>query len=100
MTALYKGSVFMEKQLTLVAIQENKIEDHWIDMPEYNNKKQPEPLITATFKFASEADFQLFNDLLKKHVYKTNKIFDGMQTKTKKQAWFPLKEKASKYVCE
>lgn len=76
----------------------NNWEEHWLEMPEYNNVKQPEPVITAKFKFANEEDFKLFNDLLKKHIYKTNKVFDGKQTKTEKQAWFPLKEKASKYL--
>ena len=66
-------------------------------MPEYNNTKEPGPLITAKFKFKNKGDFELFNSLLKKHVYKCNKVFDGMQKKTEKQAWFPLKEKASKY---
>ena len=72
-------------------------DEHWVDMPEYNNKKESEPLITATFKFRNEDDFELFNQLLKDFVYKTNKVFDGMQRKDKKQAWFPLKEKASNY---
>ena len=74
-----------------------EIEQHWFDMPEYNNEKEKEPLITATFKFKTQEDFDLFNSLLKEHIYKTNKVFDGMQRKDKKQAWFPLKEKASNY---
>lgn len=76
----------------------NNWEEHWLEMPEYNNIKQPDPLITAKFKFATQEDFDLFNELLKKHIYKTNKVFDGKQTKREKQAWFPLKEKASKYL--
>jgi len=76
----------------------NNWKDHYKDLPEYNNVKQEEPLIVAKFKFRSQEDFEEFNDLLKKHVYKTNKVFDGMQRKTEKQAWYPLKEKASKYL--
>ena len=70
----------------------------WRGMPEYNNKKEKEAVVTAKFKFRSQEDFKKFNDLLKKHVYMTNKIFDGVQTKTSKQAWYPLKEKSSKYI--
>ena len=73
---------------------------HWIDMPEYNNVKQKDPAITATFKFETQEDFDEFNSLLKKHVYHTNKVFDGMQRKDKKQAWFPLKEKGTQYLYE
>lgn len=76
----------------------NNWEEHYKELPEYNNKKQEEPFIIAKFKFRNQKDFDEFNKLLKKHVYKTNKVFDGMQRKTEKQAWFPLKEKASKYL--
>lgn len=78
----------------------DEIKKHWFNMPEYNNVKEDEPLITATFKFKTEEDFLLFNELLKEHVYKCNKVFDGKQTKSKKQAWFPLKEKGSSYKYE
>ena len=71
--------------------------DEWQDMPEYNNIKKPGPKITVTFKFRNNKDFEVFNELLKKHVYKTNKVFDGMQRKEEKWAWFPLDEKASNY---
>jgi len=76
---------------------ENPIADDWINMPEYKNVSQPEPEITATFKFRNKTDFETFNELLKKYVYHTNKVFDGEQEITKKQAWYPLKEKSSKY---
>ena len=69
----------------------------WVSMPSYNNKKAKEPLITATFKFISQEDFDFFNTFLKEKLYKEKKIFDGMQTKYKKSTWFPLKEKANKY---
>ena len=73
------------------------ITNEWKNMPEYNNELQKEPEITAEFKFKNNNDFEEFNKLLKKYVYKCNKVFDGMQKKTKKTAWYPLKEKASKY---
>lgn len=75
----------------------NNLNEHWQNMPEYDNVNQPEPVITATFKFRNEEDYNEFNKLIKEYVYKCNKVFDGTQRKDKKQAWFPLKEKASKY---
>ena len=71
--------------------------NYWKEMPEYNNIKEKEPEIIATFKFKTKEDFLKFESLLKEHVYKCKRVFDGMQSKTKKQAWFPLKEKASSY---
>lgn len=76
---------------------ENNWEDEWVGMPSYNNVKQPEPLITATFKFKTEKDFLQFKKIVQKHVYNGAKVFDGMQKKDKKNAWYPHKEKASKY---
>tara|TARA_Y100001938_G_C7960486_1_gene364056 strand:+ start:264 stop:530 length:267 start_codon:yes stop_codon:yes gene_type:complete len=77
--------------------EENNWKNEWIDMPEYNNKKQEPPLITATFKFKTKEDFLKFKDLLQKYVYNGAKVFDGMQKKEAKNAWYPHKEKASKY---
>lgn len=81
-------------------VAHNDWKEHWQDMPEYDNVPQKEPEITALFKFKNYEDFELFNELLKKHVYKTSKVFDGMQRKDKKSAWFPLPERASKYLYE
>lgn len=75
-------------------------ENYYIDMPEYNNINLPPPFITATFKFRSEEDYNIFHENIKKYIYKTNKVFDGMQRENHKQAWFPLNEKASKYECK
>lgn len=75
----------------------NNWQDHWKEMPEYDNKIQEEPFITAVFKFRNQDDFDQFNDLIKKYVYKTDKVFDGMQRKDKKSAWYPLNEKMSNY---
>lgn len=77
--------------------QNKEWQKEWEGMPSYNNKKQKEPFITATFKFRNQEDFDFFNNFLKEHLYKENKIFDGMQRKYKKSTWFPLNEKASKY---
>ncbi len=66
-------------------------------MPEYNNINEPEPLITATFKFRNEKDFLNFKNLVQKYIYNGAKVFDGMQRKERKSAWFPHKEKSSKY---
>jgi hypothetical protein len=71
----------------------------WEGMPEYNNSRQPSPEITATFKFKNKDDYEDFKEKIKKHLYNGEKVFDGMQKKDKKQAWYPLKEKASKYTC-
>ena len=48
-----------QKQLKFF-VTENDWEKEYIDMPEYNNIKQPEPAITATFKFQNETDFLKF----------------------------------------
>jgi hypothetical protein len=87
----------MNKQCKLFKNKKNWEKD-WDGMPEYNNKKEPGPFIIAEFKFKNQKDFDEFHALLKKHIYKTKgKIFDGMQRKNKKNAWYPLKEKASNY---
>jgi len=72
----------------------------WVGMPEYDNKVRQEPAIIATFKFRNEEDFKVFNELIKKHLYNGEKAFDGMQRKDVKSTWFPLFEKASKYLYE
>jgi hypothetical protein len=72
-------------------------EEEWVGMPEYNNVKLPAPLITATFKFATQKDYDEFHSIVKTSLYGGKKVFDGMQRKEAKQAWYPLKEKASKY---
>lgn len=77
--------------------KQNSVDEHWQDMPEYNNINEPPPLITATFKFRNVEDYDKFHALVKEHIYDGVKVFDGMQSKDKKQAWYPLKEKPSKY---
>lgn len=81
----------------LFDVETNDPKKEWVGMPEYNNKVAKEPMITATFKFRNQADFDEFNRLLRCYVYGGAKVFDGMQRKTVKSTWFPLKEKASGY---
>lgn len=78
----------------------NDWKEHYIDMPEYNNVKQDDPFIVATFKFRCQEDFDHFNKVIKEYLYDGEKVFDGMQRKDKKSAWYPLNEKASKYKYE
>lgn len=78
----------------------NDCKEHYNNLPEYNNIKIPEPKIIATFKFRNEKDFKKFEKVVKEHLYKNERVFDGMQTKTKKQTWFPLNEKSNKYRYE
>ncbi len=88
----------MAKQIKMSFIEEeNSWQKEWIGMPEYNNKKQEEPIITATFKFKTEKDYLKFKDLVQKYIYNGNRVFDGMQKVDKKNAWYPHKEKASRY---
>ena len=76
---------------------ENNWEEEWVGMPEYNNVLEPEPFITATFKFRNQEDFDEFNSLIKKHLYEDEKPFDGNQRKTVKSTWYPLKVKPRKF---
>lgn len=78
----------------------NNWKKEYIGMPEYNNCKRIEPFITATFKFRNQEDFDLFNSVIKKHLFEGVKPFDGMQRKDVKSTWFPLTEKGSKYLYE
>ena len=78
--------------------QKEYIQQEWVDMPEYDNVKNPEPEITATFKFRNENDYNEFKSLVQKHVYKGKRVFDGNQQINKKHAWFPRLEKPSNYI--
>lgn len=75
----------------------NVWEEEWKDMPEYNNSEQPKPKIELKFKFRNEKDYEEFKEKVKKHIYGGDKFIDGNQGITKKQSWYPLIEKASKY---
>jgi len=93
------GIMMKNKQSSLFQNDErvNTWKKEWVEMPEYNNVKQPEPKITATFKFRNDNDYEIFKEKVKKCLYNNQKVFDGEQKKDKKQAWFPLREKDRKY---
>lgn len=74
-----------------------KNEQLYFDMPEYNNIDMPKPVIEAVFRFRSQEDFDRFHALIKEHLFDGQRVFDGMQKKDKKSAWYPLLEKPSKY---
>ena len=90
----------MGQQLELFKIPTNKWEEHYHNMPEYNNVKQPEPLITATFKFTSKEDFDEFHNIIKEHLFNGERVFDGMQRVEHKQSWYPHKIKPKIYRYE
>ena len=79
---------------------ENDSKKQYEGMPDYNNEKKPPPIITATFKFRSKEDFDYFHKVVKENLYDNKKVFDGMQRKEEKQAWFPLPPRPShfKYI--
>ena len=85
----------MSKQKKL--FEENEWQEHYKNMPEYNNVKKAEPLITVTFKFRKKDDFDKFHKVVKENLYNGMKVFDGMQRKEKKQAWFPLPPRPSHF---
>lgn len=89
----------MTSQLNLFDLPEcqNKWEEHYVGMPEYNNVRESEPEVVVTFKFRRKEDFEEFNKLIKEHLYDGEKVFDGMQRKDSKSAWYPLRDKPSKY---
>jgi len=90
----------MNMKNNLFNYTENDWKEEWKNMPEYNNIKQPEPFIVVKFKFRNQEDYDYFHSVIKEHLYGGKKVFDGTQRKTEKQAWFPLKEKGSKYIYE
>ena len=89
-----------QKYLFDGVFDENDWREEWREMPEYINTIQPEPVITATFKFRTKEDYDDFHSIVKKALYDGHKVFDGMQRKDKKNAWYPLPEKASRYLYE
>lgn len=76
----------------------NKIEDHWINMPEYNNVNRKKPVIIAIFKFKNKEDFKKFNKLVREHIYNGKQIHYGRFKENVRVTWYPKLEQASKYV--
>ena len=89
-----------QKQLSFLnkEMLDTSWQNEWVNMPEYNNQIQPEPEIIATFKFRNQKDFEKFKKRVKECIYDGEKVFDGYQEKKRKQAWYPLGEKGSKYL--
>ena len=87
------------EQLTLLPDEESW-EEEWNGMPEYSVEKELKPEVTATFKFKTFEDFEVFKKSIKENLYGGGKVFDGQQSKTEKNAWYPLKEKSSNYIYE
>lgn len=79
--------------------QSNDWKSEWRDMPEYDNDII-EPEIIVTFKFKNKKDFDIFHEIIKTELYQGNVVFDGMQRKNRKSAWFPAQEKSSNYLYE
>ena len=48
------------------------IKREWQNMPEYNNVKEPEPLVTIKIKFDTIEDYDEFHALLKEYIYIMN----------------------------
>lgn len=84
--------------LSLFSESDLDIQNYYTGMPEYDNKKGEEPLITALFKFSTLDDFEDFKNKVSNNLYEGEKVFDGMQKLTEKQSWYPHKLKASNYM--
>lgn len=82
-------------------VNKNKPHDwreEWVGMPEYINEKVTEPKITASFKFKSIEDFNIFMSVVKEQLYEGKRVFDGKQLKNKKSAWYPLPSRPSEHI--
>lgn len=80
--------------------KENKPDDwreHFKGMPEYDNVKKNLAKITVKINFLSEEDFNNFHELLKKHIYNNQRVFDGNQRENKKVTWYPLRKKIESF---
>lgn len=74
------------------------IEQHWKQMPEYNNEEIEGPEITWKFKFRNKDDYEDFKAKVKDYLYNGEKCIDGQQSDKEKQSWYPLIEKSSNYA--
>ena len=72
-------------------------EQHYTNMPEYNNSEIDGAEITCKFKFRCKDDYEDFKEKVKKYIYNGEKFIDGNQSETEKQSWYPLIEKTSNY---
>ena len=82
---------------TEITEKENKVSDHWVGMPDYDNVVKPEPFITATFKFRNQEDFDFFHTTIKEILFNGERVFDGNQKKDVKSTWYPLELRPGGY---
>ena len=75
-----------------------KIDEHWKQMPEYNNQELDDAEITWKFKFRNQDDYQQFKDKVQQYLFDGQKCVDGNQSEKEKQSWYPLIEKTSNYA--
>ena len=52
----------------------------WEGMPEFTQHEEPDPVITATFKFRTEEDFDVFKKKVQKHIFNNTGPFRGEQS--------------------
>ena len=50
--------------------------DDWVGMPEYVMEKEIKPMYTATFKFRTKEDYEVFKEKARKHIFDDQKMFD------------------------
>jgi hypothetical protein len=74
----------------------NKIEDHWIDMPEFIAKERQKPYKVALIKFRNEEDFKKFSKLLREHIFNGDLSWGTIKRKVR-TAWYPPFEKSNDY---
>jgi hypothetical protein len=91
------GETMTEETIPMFDL-DNTWKKEWKGMPEYDNEDYPAPEVIVTFKFRTREDFEKFNEIIKKSLFNGEKPFDGRQEVNSKTAWYPPKEKSSKYV--
>ena len=72
-------------------------EEYYTDMPEYNNIDLPPPAMTIQFKFRNIEDYKNFMKVVTEQLYNGVRVFDGLQQKDSKTAWYPLPEREADY---
>ena len=95
----WNGSKMEYEQTDLFGEMPLNILDHYDGMPEYNNVKQKDPEVVAKFKFRNKEDFDKFMEVVKRELYGDKRVFDGNQRVNDYQAWFPLTERPSEFLC-
>lgn len=73
----------------LFGYEPNDWRKEWSGMPEYDNRDLTTPVISATFHFASQEDYERFLRVVTETLYGGQRVFDGRQRKEHKTTWFP-----------